>query len=304
MYRYGTVDVDCILWRNSWRRHYAMNYVTIGNQLQNWPLLATEARRGSSARLVQDDYIRMTSHVRHAALHQGKLDCLFNWLSRLSTEKPSELYITCPFCQLPIIGGLPAHRASNGPGKVYPYLDTNLDETIMRLSGDIRRPLAGSTGFLCVSFIIIIRCSVETLDDKREKQNKCVQEIEKCDFKIEICSRYWNTYHQVCNIKRTFVGNKKVGHSDVIGTSTVSAAPTTSSFLTQHLASMDSAKSTARRDEKHVFKFGVFILEVWRIFSKNLPEILSVCVIAVEVPGKASIPNDVSRNIMSYYDGI
>ena len=132
-----------------------MNYVTIGNQLQNWPKLATEARGGSSARPVQDDYIRMTSHVRHGVLHQGKLDCLFDWLSRLSTEKPSELYITCPFCHFPIIGGLPAHMASNGPGKVYPYLDTNLDETIMRLSGDIRRTLVGSTGFFCVSFIII-----------------------------------------------------------------------------------------------------------------------------------------------------
>ena len=39
-------------------------------------------------------------------------------------------------------------------------------------------------------------------------------------------------YHQVSNIRRTLVGNKIVKHSDVIGASPVSAAPTTSSFST------------------------------------------------------------------------
>ena len=42
-------------------------------------------------------------------------------------------------------------------------------------------------------------------------------------------------YKQYCktsNIRRTLVDNKIVGHSDVVGASPVSAAPTTSSFLT------------------------------------------------------------------------
>ena len=48
---------------------------------------------------------------------------------------------------------------------------------------------------------------------------------------------YWQgwltlNYHQVSNISYTLVGNKIVGHSDVVGASPVGAAPTTSSFLT------------------------------------------------------------------------
>ena len=54
------------------------------------------------------------------------------------------------------------------------------------------------------------------------------------------------------DIRRTIVGNKIVDHSDVVGASSVCAAPTTSSFLTQHLASMDWAKTTARWDETHL----------------------------------------------------
>ena len=39
-------------------------------------------------------------------------------------------------------------------------------------------------------------------------------------------------YHQVSNMRRTLVGNLIVDHSDVVGTSPVGAAPTTSSFST------------------------------------------------------------------------
>ena len=48
-----------------------------------------------------------------------------------------------------------------------------------------------------------------------------------------------NTYRQVSNISRTLVGNKIIDHSDVDGASPVGAAPTTSSFLTLHLASLE-----------------------------------------------------------------
>ena len=37
----------------------------------------------------------------------------------------------------------------------------------------------------------------------------------------------------------TLVGNKIVDRSDVVGASPVGAAPTTSSFSTEHMASMD-----------------------------------------------------------------
>ena len=48
-----------------------------------------------------------------------------------------------------------------------------------------------------------------------------------------------NEYRQVSNISRTLVGDKIVDHSDVVGASPVGAAPTTSSFSTLHLASLD-----------------------------------------------------------------
>ena len=60
------------------------------------------------------------------------------------------------------------------------------------------------------------------------------------------------TYHKTSNIKGTLIGNKIVEHSDAVGASPVGAASTTSSFSTQHLASIVWAKTTARRDEKHL----------------------------------------------------
>ena len=71
-----------------------------------------------------------------------------------------------------------------------------------------------------------------------------------------------NYYHQVSNIRRTLVGNQIVDHSDVVGASPVGAAPTTSSFSTQHLASIYCAKTTASRDEKHLS------LEIWCVLYK------------------------------------
>ena len=41
-----------------------------------------------------------------------------------------------------------------------------------------------------------------------------------------------NYYRKTSNISRTFVGNKVVDNSDVVGASPVGAAPTTSSFST------------------------------------------------------------------------
>ena len=43
---------------------------------------------------------------------------------------------------------------------------------------------------------------------------------------------YKISYRKTSNISRTFVGNKIVDNSDVVGASPVGAAPTTSSFST------------------------------------------------------------------------
>ena len=50
---------------------------------------------------------------------------------------------------------------------------------------------------------------------------------------------YADKYRQVSNIRRTLAGNTIVDHSDVVGASPVGAAPTTSSFSTQHMSSTD-----------------------------------------------------------------
>ena len=50
-------------------------------------------------------------------------------------------------------------------------------------------------------------------------------------------------YRQTSDISLTLLGNKLVHHSDVGGASPVGAAPTTSSFSTLHLASMNNGQS-------------------------------------------------------------
>ena len=49
----------------------------------------------------------------------------------------------------------------------------------------------------------------------------------------------YGIYRKTSNISCTLVGNKIVDNSDVVGALPVGAAPTTSSFSTEHLASMD-----------------------------------------------------------------
>ena len=62
------------------------------------------------------------------------------------------------------------------------------------------------------------------------------------------------------------MGNQIADQSDAVGASPVGDAPTASSFLGQHLASMNWPKTTSRRDEKRV-RLGIWCdlhLEVWQ----------------------------------------
>ena len=58
-------------------------------------------------------------------------------------------------------------------------------------------------------------------------------------------------YHQISNISQNLLGNKFVDHSDVVGASPDGAAPFTSSFCTEHLASIFCTITTAKRHGKH-----------------------------------------------------
>ena len=59
-------------------------------------------------------------------------------------------------------------------------------------------------------------------------------------------------YRQISNIRHTLVGNKIADRSDVVGASSVNAAPTTSSFSTKHMASIDWDNGKMIWDEKKV----------------------------------------------------
>ena len=85
---------------------------------------------------------------------------------------------------------------------------------------------------------------------------------------MHIRRRAWGSYRQVSNIRRTLVGNETVDHSDVAGASPVGATPTTSSFSTKRLGSLDWEKTTARRDEKHLSLVRL-ILEILRYFESK-----------------------------------
>ena len=75
------------------------------------------------------------------------------------------------------------------------------------------------------------------------------------DYIIRSCWIHAIDFCQTSSRSCTLVGNTIFDHSDVVGASSVSTAPTTSSFSTSHLASIDCTKTTTRRDEK-LFSFG------------------------------------------------
>ena len=101
------------------------------------------------------------------------------------------------------------------------------------------------------------------------EQNGCclAHDIFKCIFlnnRLILCFSFnWSLfmrvllttchgYCQTSNISCTLISNKIVAHSEVVG-----AAPTTSSFSTKYLVSLDWAKTNARRDKNHL-SFGIW----------------------------------------------
>ena len=83
-------------------------------------------------------------------------------------------------------------------------------------------------------------------------------------------SNFRSKYCQTSNIIHILVCNKIVDHSDVVGASPVGAAPTTSSFLTPHLASMVWAKSTARQEDQNHLNFGMWCMLYQRFYGGNV----------------------------------
>ena len=84
--------------------------------------------------------------------------------------------------------------------------------------------------------------------------------VEKC---FSSTKRVFDIYRKTSNISRTLVGNTIFYHWDVVGASPVGAAPTTSSFSTEHLVLVDWAKTMTRWDEIHL-NFGIWCDLNWR----------------------------------------
>ena len=76
------------------------------------------------------------------------------------------------------------------------------------------------------------------------------------------------------------MGNEIVDNSDAVGASPVGAAPTASSFSTEHLASMDWAKTTARGYKKDL-SFGIWY-DLYQRFYGNWKQALIGTYITVQ----------------------
>ena len=85
--------------------------------------------------------------------------------------------------------------------------------------------------------------------------------------------------HKTFSIRHILAGNKIVDHSDVVGALPVSAAPTTSSFPTEHLTSINCVKTTARRDEKYL-NFGIwcvaYIRDLTVLFISTIEDFFNI----------------------------
>ena len=80
---------------------------------------------------------------------------------------------------------------------------------------------------------------------------------------LALSGELWSVFYEYFNRNwpcyKGFLLYNIVNHSDVVGASPVVAAPTTSSFSTLHLASMEWAKTIARQNEKHLS------FEIWSL---------------------------------------
>ena len=64
-------------------------------------------------------------------------------------------------------------------------------------------------------------------------------------------------YRKVSNIRRTLIGTKIVDHSDVVGASPVGAAPTTSSFSTDHTWLEWIGQRQLQDETRNIYGFGL-----------------------------------------------
>ena len=102
-------------------------------------------------------------------------------------------------------------------------------------------------------------------------------------------------YLHTSSISHTLMASNIVDHSDVVGASPFGVASTTSSFSTQHLASMDWVKTTTRREPFKCQDFVQLILEVWQYNSLWSGDIISI--MACHLFGAKPL----SQQIMTHY---
>ena len=91
------------------------------------------------------------------------------------------------------------------------------------------------------------------------------------------------TYRHTSNIRRTFLGNQIVDHSDVVGASPAGVAPTTFSFATHGFNGLDKNNCKMRREPFKFCDLVPLILEIlryislWRHVMETLPVLPALC---------------------------
>ena len=103
------------------------------------------------------------------------------------------------------------------------------------------------------SQIHMVKCHTQTISYEHKSSFRILKKGKDGQWK----------YRKTSNISCTLVGNTIVDNSGVVGATPAVAVPTASSFSTEHLASMDWAKTTARGDKKHL-SFGIWCELYWR----------------------------------------
>ena len=108
-------------------------------------------------------------------------------------------------------------------------------------------------------------CALTTNTEKWTSYLGIVSRKEKLTW-LFLVQKY-NKYCERSNISGTLIGNEIVAHSDVVRALPAGAAPTTSSFSTEHMASM-----TQRQEET----WNIYVLEFGATYIRDLTAPVSV----------------------------
>ena len=112
-------------------------------------------------------------------------------------------------------------------------------------------------------------------------------------------------FRQTSNITRTLVGNKTVDHSDVVASSPVGAAPTTSSFSTKHLGPVSISEKTSFRKISWSLETARFVFRIirslWNLTGTSAA-LLPMCLSNFKAIWQFKVPFSWLRDFARFYE--